>query len=319
MLLPLLYAHWLRLHEVPYEEFKYPLEINMTLTVENIQRGKPVHTKPVFPSSSTSLINPQNKCKINNGRTTEIFYLLLIKSKLDNFEMRDAIRDTWAQEGVAQYPEVRRVFLLGYRDMSLQRQIVHESLLHGDIVQQDFTDKYFNNTLKTRMAYEWATNFCKNAKYLVFVDDDFYLAPWNLVPALKNISEDKVYGAGLMHTAPIRHYYNKWYATLQEYKFSHFPPYPSGGVYFMTSKTARKITLAIPYVQFIKYDDVYVGIVCLKLGIKTIPLKKIHLRDINVDQDTIGSEGFRNADVLYKEFKKQKLSHDLRRKFENKV
>ena len=61
-------------------------------------------------------------------------------------------------------------------DYSKKLQLLIESEKFNDLIQQDFTDTYYNNTLKTCMAIKWINNYCSNSKYYLLIDDDFYLS-----------------------------------------------------------------------------------------------------------------------------------------------
>lgn len=91
------------------------------------------------------------------------FLLILIKSKVDNFKERLAIRKTWAQ--LDEYGIIKRVFLLGRPKPThekIAQKLDEEIIGFGDIVQQDFFDGYFNNTLQTLMGIKWAIDYCLN-------------------------------------------------------------------------------------------------------------------------------------------------------------
>lgn len=47
-----------------------------------------------------------------------------------------------------------------------------ESNMYIDILQQDFLDDYYNNTLKTMMGFTWVAAHCSGVNY-IFVDDDY--------------------------------------------------------------------------------------------------------------------------------------------------
>ncbi|OWF40879.1 Lactosylceramide 1,3-N-acetyl-beta-D-glucosaminyltransferase [Mizuhopecten yessoensis] len=116
-------------------------------------------------------INNPGHCQFkSNGLRT---VLVLVKSTVRNVLLRQAIRTTW---GNISEENVKIVFMLG-RNISndLQRTIDQEAARYKDLVQEDFIDAYFNNTLKSIMSFNWATQYCGNAQFLLFVDDDFVI------------------------------------------------------------------------------------------------------------------------------------------------
>ena len=91
------------------------------------------------------------------------FLMILIKSKVDNFKERLAVRKTWAQ--LDEYGIIKRAFLLGRTNPSHEKiahKLDEEITIYGDIVQQDFYDGYYNNTLQTLMGIRWAIDYCLN-------------------------------------------------------------------------------------------------------------------------------------------------------------
>ena len=98
------------------------------------------------------------------------FLLILIKSKVTHFANREAIRNSWAQ--LDDFGLLRRVFLVGLptasenTDNVITNKINAESEKYNDIVQQNFQDAYYNNTVKTFMGIKWVVEFCPQVSNL---------------------------------------------------------------------------------------------------------------------------------------------------------
>ena len=99
------------------------------------------------------------------------FLMILIKSKVNHIEERDIIRNTWAK--LDKYGLIKRVFLVGIPNPNfinnadyIKKMVNEESVKNKDIVQKDFYDSYFNNTLQTLMGLEWAVYFCPKVFFL---------------------------------------------------------------------------------------------------------------------------------------------------------
>ena len=68
----------------------------------------------------------------------------------------------------------------------------------------------------------------------------------------------------------VRHpQHSKWHVTLEEYPYRLWPPYPTGGAFFMPFETAERVQAAMPYVKSFRIDDVYVGLIAWKLKVGT--------------------------------------------------
>lgn len=90
---------------------------------------------------------PAAKC------ASRVFLLLAIKSSPANYERRDVVRRTWGQERQVQGLALRRLFLVGtaahpHEAAKVNRLLALEAREHGDILQWDFHDSFFNLTLK---------------------------------------------------------------------------------------------------------------------------------------------------------------------------
>lgn len=82
-----------------------------------------------------------------------VFLLLVIKSSPSNYERRDLVRRTWGRERKVRGVHLRRLFLVGTARNPLEARKVNwllamEARAHGDILQWDFQDSFFNLTLK---------------------------------------------------------------------------------------------------------------------------------------------------------------------------
>lgn len=82
-----------------------------------------------------------------------VFLLLVIKSSPSNYERRELVRHTWGRERLVKGVPLRLVFLVGTAADPLEarkvnRLLAMEARAHGDILQWDFHDSFFNLTLK---------------------------------------------------------------------------------------------------------------------------------------------------------------------------
>ena len=73
---------------------------------------------------------------------------------------------------------------LNVKNEKILSKLKHQEILYkfeleyekyGDIVQQNFYDAYYNNTIKTLMGIRWVVDYCPKAKFYLFIDDDFFM------------------------------------------------------------------------------------------------------------------------------------------------
>ncbi|KAF8566752.1 hypothetical protein P879_04163 [Paragonimus westermani] len=204
--------------------------------------------------------------------------LIIVKSAASYVNARQQIRQTWAHPDCIGHAtlKIRIVFVLGIvnetaEDTALQSRIEQEYAVYRDILQFDFVDHYRNNTHKFICAMEFAAESCSRARFVVVVDDDFLIHPANLVRYLERVTakEYPVFVAGHVFYAavPVRQPDHKWCLTPNEYPFSFFPPYPTGGTIMLSMSLVKRLSVEIRYVPYLFIDDVVLGLVLRKLRI----------------------------------------------------
>ena len=282
------------------------------------------------------LYDSEQTCNKNaeNGKTELV---ILVKSKLSHFEQRNSIRSTWGDKKANEKSLIRLVFLLGIpspdeeledehhqmdfddnlnalerkneifsskRELSLNGMLKAENKLYSDIVQQNFHDTYYNNTLKAIMGLQWIDKYCSQSEYYLFIDDDYYLNPKLLVEYLKyNIQNNQtilnsLYGGFVFkNSSPMRHRFSKWYISLDEYPYDKFPPYVSAGCYILSKKSADLFLKATKLITLFRFDDIYLGILAYKLQIEPLNINQIYFYPPEFDdkhyvENIIASHGF---------------------------
>lgn len=102
--------------------------------------------------------------------------LILIHTAPDHFEKRSVIRETWGGVCSVQDSPLRLIFALGgVQNDSLQRSLIEEQALFGDLLQGNFLDTYDNITYKHVMVLKWFNSHCNQAKLLMKIDDDIFV------------------------------------------------------------------------------------------------------------------------------------------------
>ena len=269
--------------------------------------------------------NQVDFCKpaVVDNKHIEPYIVILVKSKFANFENRQAIRSTWAKP-TDKNLLIRTIFLIGYpsdEDFKAHRslndllipspieQIKTESQTYRDIIQQDFIDTYYNNTLKTCMGIKWITQYCPNSKYYLFIDDDFFLNPKFLMSFLRNnltnSMTDKLYAGYVFdNSSPMRHFISKWYISLKEYPYNKFPPYAAAGWYILSQNSVKLFYSGTKTVKLFRFDDIYLGIVAQKYQIKPLHLESVYFYTPDFDpkffiNSVMASHGFSQKNLIY--------------------
>ena len=332
-----------------YKEFTYPLEGDIRESMDQLRRGEDPSKSPVNQHDYFMLRQAKGKCTLSksgkNDKNIRIVYV--VKSAMDHFEHRNVIRKTWGYEKRFSDVTIKTVFLLGStldKNDKLMKQVNDESKEFGDIVQGDFIDSYYNNTIKTMMGLRWAAEICPHARFYAFFDDDYYVSTRNMLRFLRNpvnypryLQEDvihfdgnqgsnlrklkqlvdfdlpedvELYAGYVFHSRPHRHKFSKWYLTLEDYPYHYLPPYVTAGGYILSRNAMKDFYYASYFVKRFKFDDVYLGLIAKKLDIEPFHCEEFHFWPKQVSPQgyryVVASHGFSNPQILEKAWNKQK-------------
>ncbi|KAJ7996762.1 hypothetical protein DPEC_G00240380 [Dallia pectoralis] len=243
-------------------------------------------------------INPPRVCVGNKDTETETPMLIMaIKSQVGNFENRQAIRDTWGRSGWVRGEQgggvglVRTVFLLGRQDPTIGPHpdlgglLMLESQKHGDILQWNFKDTFFNLTMKDLLFWQWLQNHCPGAQFVFKGDDDVFVrtgalldylhkqkeeaAMWRTDRNNTDQIEDFIVGDVILNAMPNRQPNTKYYIPESFYKGA-YPPYAGGGGVVYSGALAMRLRQVSERVRLFPIDDVYLGMCLHRLGIAPI-------------------------------------------------
>ncbi len=165
------------------------------------------------------LINPGDSVCSNQ----KVLLLAFVTIAVNNFDQRSIIRTTWSNSKM--FPHIKTVFMVGTsKSAEVNQKVFFESQLYGDLVQEDFMDTYDNLTLKTIMGFKWASSHCKNAEFVMKVDDDVVVNSFFLPEFLQQLKTQEpelnntIFGR-FFPTSPVnRNPSSKFYTPFSSYK-----------------------------------------------------------------------------------------------------
>ena len=244
-----------------------------------------------------------------SGCPLKYHLLIMVTSQPENFERRSNIRLTWGitWHNRSDFPSWKTVFQLGQStDPKVQIQAIAEAVQYQDIIFGDFPDIFYNLPIKVIMGFEWATKFC-DFEFLLKTDDDVFVNIPNLFKFLMvpDIPKTRLY-AGNMHfaQAPIRYpeieRHQKYKVTIQEYPYRTFPRFCSGGGITLSRDVVSDLVVIHNGTNYFKLDDVYIGMLALRLGIDAHHEKMFQLdvTDCNCEHGTIVKHGGNLQDCM---------------------
>ncbi|KAK3083954.1 hypothetical protein FSP39_005956 [Pinctada imbricata] len=288
-----------KVKEIPFSQFKYPIDVDFQELVQKLKR-KESPLEPINVYNHSFIVNPEERCE------GDVEMLYMIKSSPNNFVRRDSIRNTWANEPLMRNLSFRVMYLTALSTRNAVNALVKwEGDLHRDLLLIDYIDNYYNNTLKTTGGLKWAAEYCGNARYVMFLDDDFYVNTYKM-PTLVDFIDKGNYTYGfmgnVMKVAPIRDKSNKWYISVEAYPYDLYPPFVSAGSWIITQDLLQDMNLVIPYTKRFIYDDVFIAIVAYKLKVKPIVIKHFTMTKVSYRTEafkvTLTSHGYEHSREL---------------------
>ncbi len=254
-----------------------------------------------FPTTQSMNSNEilSKKCE-----SMEVFLLILIKSSTSkqSEERRKVIRETWMSYKASESTNYLAIFVLGQSTSGNIQRIMKESNEHQDILIFEFQDANDNLTYKTMSSYEWAATYCKHTKYVLLMEDDTFI---NLPKVLtdmeaspdfyKDVTVGYCYGPPGTITVPYNsvsdpryhpprkyerqdwqnHVFRKgktpsratkYIVPEEQYPFEYFAPYCDGRAHIDPHSRITNIVKLSAFVQYLRIDDAYVGLITHCLG-----------------------------------------------------
>lgn len=201
--------------------------------------------------------------------------LVVVYSAADHFAEREAVRHTWGNASLQR--GFKLGFLLGKPSRyDIQHNIIAEGDRHGDIIQGNFTDTYYNLTLKSVTMVHWAAKFCPDAKYVLKIDDDMMLNIWSFTSTLKRLEretaeQNTIWGRLAKKLIPIRNPWFKWHVPVSMYPRDRFPDFVFGRGYLISNGSVGLMYRTSATVPFIYLEDVFMtGLVAEKAEIRRV-------------------------------------------------
>ncbi|XP_023272295.1 lactosylceramide 1,3-N-acetyl-beta-D-glucosaminyltransferase A-like [Seriola lalandi dorsalis] len=231
------------------------------------------------------IINHPGKCGGSGGdgkSWDDVLLLLFVKSSPENFERRQAIRDTWGNESFIWSElgaSMRVLFALGMhhdvkRRARVQTALQQEDQNYGDLIQQNFVDSFHNLTAKLILQFHWGHEYCPQSRFLMSADDDIFVHMPNLVKYLRQLESSqsgaKDVWVGHVHRGapPVRRKNSKYHVPYDLYPWPSYPDYTAGAGYVVSGDVAAKIYHATLVLNSSIYiDDVFMGICAKAMGV----------------------------------------------------
>ncbi|XP_015260430.1 PREDICTED: N-acetyllactosaminide beta-1,3-N-acetylglucosaminyltransferase 3-like [Cyprinodon variegatus] len=222
------------------------------------------------------LLDIPDKCGGAHG-SSDVFLLLVIKSPAVNYDRREVLRKTWAEERLSNGKWIRRVFIsgtmsTGHEKKRLNKLLQLEKRKYNDILQWDFKDTFSNLTLKQMLFLEWMERNCPHTQFLFNGDDDVFASTDNMVVYLqgfkRNSGKKHLFAGHVMYNLdPIRDPQSRYFVPEELFRPSVYPPYCSGGGFLLSGYTAMVIFNKSHSIPLLPIDDAYMGMCLAEAGL----------------------------------------------------
>ncbi len=104
--------------------------------------------------------------------------------KPESFDSRKIIRETWARKAIQNSTTFRVLFVVGQsKTNQINDQIIEEFNRHGDIIQEDYLDSYFNITIKVK----WMRDYCPRVRFVLRINDHMQVNIFSLINYLRGL------------------------------------------------------------------------------------------------------------------------------------
>ncbi|KAI8786151.1 lactosylceramide -n-acetyl-beta-d-glucosaminyltransferase [Biomphalaria glabrata] len=237
--------------------------------------SQPIINEHNFPY----IYNASNVCNDSD----KIDLLLVVPSAPENFQRRYLMRISNMYKYVTEPSQRMKIlFFLGKYPKwperrvayGIQKSIDKELNQFQDMVQEDFEDVYKNIRLKAVSMLRWVHTFCRNARFVVRIDDDVKMSYTQLFPVISWTSQkykNFILGNRKAGWEPHRYNGSKYYLSEEEFPDPVLPPFALGGVLAYPTSTVSLLYQAALRVKPIWLDDIYItGICAPKVGVPVL-------------------------------------------------
>ncbi|CAB3398698.1 unnamed protein product [Caenorhabditis bovis] len=197
-------------------------------------------------------IMPDSTAKCDNS--TKL--LIIVLTMAPNWEIRRAIRETWASRSVLNAIKVN--FILSMSKNSTR--IEEEARQHDDLIVTNLPETYDNLVLKVHSLLTYKQHYCDDVDYVLKIDEDVVINPEKVLEAARNPAKakiDAISGYLWKKSVPKRDKSHKWYIPRTFWPAKYFPDYCDGPMYLVGKKVVPKLLQASQNHKKWSLEDVF--------------------------------------------------------------
>ncbi|BHF80614.1 hypothetical protein SprV_0702374200 [Sparganum proliferum] len=209
----------------------YPQALDMKQVVADIKNCSPLPESPIFNQTIRFFNISSTVCVPGKAVKGALEAIVVVKSAVYNFAVRDRIRRTYAKEVKRELDfRMAMVFSVGlprssggryflrdglnislpgrageslekmrYEGPEVLRKLAEEARVNGDLLLGDYEDTYYNLSLKLFHTFQWASRFCRphftsqqRPPVFILLDDDYAFNATILKTELMALSDTQI-------------------------------------------------------------------------------------------------------------------------------
>ncbi|BHF73965.1 hypothetical protein SprV_0401704900 [Sparganum proliferum] len=274
------YARLARMR-VPEAYMIYPMDVDLNNVLMAYSCGLALNVKPINNPNISIVYSSNSVCA--TGTAKSYWTMIIVKSALTNYAQRLQLRKVISREAVEARVKVGVLFSLGLpANGQIPPDLLEEVGQFDDILLASYTDTYYNLTLKTISNLRFVHRHCLHASStFVFLDDHHEINLKQLRRFFSNfpLSEVRrsIFGHINARSLVMRSNESKWMTERRAFPFPKYPQYASGPCYIIGADLISKFSIAAAFTRLFPVEDVFVGIIAAKLGLRIRPLPHMHI------------------------------------------
>ncbi|BHF79957.1 hypothetical protein SprV_0702308100 [Sparganum proliferum] len=266
---------------IPQAYMAYPMDVDLTKVVLAHSYGLALNVKPINNLNISTVYSSKSVCK--QDAANSYWTMIIVKSALRNYARRLQLREVIRRQAAKLGVKVGILFSLGLSSGGqIPPDLLKEVTQFDDILLASYTDTYHNLTLKTISNLRFVHHHCLHTSpSFVFLDDDHGINLKQLHQFFSNVSlveiRKSVFGFINYNKPVIRDTEHKWFTSISTYPFPHYPDYPIGPCYIIGADIIQKLSIAAAFTRLMPNEDVFVGMMLMKLGVTIQPLPNMRI------------------------------------------
>ncbi|KAL7056870.1 hypothetical protein AAHC03_019422 [Spirometra sp. Aus1] len=213
--------------------------------------------------------------------------MIIVKSAITNYVRRRQLHEVIRRQAAKLGVKVGVLFSLGLpTNGQIPPKLFKEVAQFDHIMLASYIDSYRNLNLNTISNLHFVHHHClHNSPFFVFIEYNYGINLKLLRQFFSNVSlvevRRSVFGFINYNKRVIRDAEHKWFTSTSDKPFPHYPNYPMGYCYIIGADIIQKFSIAAAFTRLMPNEDVYVGMMLMKLGDTIQPLPNVCIHRSN--------------------------------------